>query len=120
MFTSVNLNQREGENVSALVISREVKQDCSSLCLAKGSQEGLENNSLCSKIILAREKYQDKLVPNTARLKNEEEVWRSFERKNKRDRGVCWVFWNSRELELPTLCSNIPLSKTNVIIQGFN
>lgn len=29
-------------------------------------------------------------------------------------------FWNSRGPELPTLCSNIPPSKTNVIIQGFN
>lgn len=56
-----------------------------------------------------------RLVPNTARLENEEKVQR-------RDRSVCWVFWNGREveLELPTLCSNVPLSRTNVIIQGFN
>lgn len=33
---------------------------------------GMKNNSSCSKTMIAREKSRDELVPNTARLENQE------------------------------------------------
>lgn len=126
MFTSVNLNQREGENVSGCLISREVKQDhsgSSSPCAwQKAAERGMKNNSLCSKTMLAREKYQEKPVPNTARLENET---KALQGKTGETEVSAWFFGVAESRSFPPSApifhySNIPLSGTNVIIQGFN
>lgn len=68
-----------------------------SVCLAKGSREGDEKQLFVLKNNVSKGKASGKAGPKHSQAGKRD---KSFAGKNRRDRGVCLVFWSSREPEL--------------------